>query len=123
MLKNLFLIVLTVIINTTGQFVIKTGINNKIGRISFTQEFVPTIYKALTNWVIISGFGLYFISAILWITILSRTQLSWAFPILSLSYVITVLISPIFLNETFSVQRLIGTLVIVFGVYLISRTY
>ncbi|OQX83235.1 MAG: hypothetical protein B6D63_06550 [Candidatus Latescibacteria bacterium 4484_7] len=122
MLKNLFLIVLTVIINTTGQFVIKTGVN-KIGRISFTNEFVPTIYRALTNWVIISGFGIYFISAILWITILSRTQLSWAFPILSLSYVITVLISPIFLNESFSVQRLIGTLVIVFGVYLISRTY
>lgn len=122
MLKNLFLIILTVVINTTGQFVIKTGVN-RIGKISFSQSFVPTIFKALTNWIIISGFGLYFISAVLWITILSRTELSWAFPILSLSYVITVLISPIFLNESFSMQRLIGTLVIIAGVYIVSRTY
>ena len=122
MIKNLFLIVLTVIINTTGQFVIKTGVN-KIGRISFSESFVPTIFRALTNWVIIGGFVLYFISAVLWITILSRAQLSWAFPILSLSYVITVLISPLLLNETFSAQRLIGTLVIIVGVYLVSRTY
>jgi len=122
MIKNLLLIVLTVIINTTGQFVIKTGVN-KIGRISFSESFVPTIFRALTNWVIIIGFALYFISAVLWITILSRAQLSWAFPILSLSYVITVLISPLLLNETFSAQRLIGTLVIIVGVYLVSRTY
>jgi hypothetical protein len=55
--------------------------------------------------------------------ILSRTELSWAFPILSLSYVITVLISPLLLHETFSPQRLMGTLVICLGVFLVSRTY
>ena len=122
MLKNLLLIVLTVMINTTGQFVIKTGVN-KIGKISITENLFGTILKALTSWIIIGGFGLYFISAILWIIILSRAELSWAFPILSLSYVITVLISPILLNESFSVQRLIGTLVICIGVYLVGRTY
>jgi drug/metabolite transporter (DMT)-like permease len=122
MLKNLLLIVLTVMINTTGQFVIKTGVN-KIGKISITQNLFGTILRALTSWVIIGGFGLYFLSAILWIIILSRAELSWAFPILSLSYVITVLASPILLNESFSVQRLMGTLVICIGVYLVSRTY
>jgi drug/metabolite transporter (DMT)-like permease len=122
MLKNLLLIVLTVMINTTGQFVIKTGVN-KIGKISITGNLFGTILRALTSWVIIGGFGLYFLSAILWIIILSRAELSWAFPILSLSYVITVLASPILLNESFSVQRLMGTLVICIGVYLVSRTY
>jgi drug/metabolite transporter (DMT)-like permease len=122
MLKNLLLIVLTVLINTTGQFVIKTGVN-RIGKISITENLFGTILKALTSWIIIGGFGLYFISAIFWIIILSRAELSWAFPILSLSYVITVLISPLLLNESFSVQRLIGTLVICAGVYLVSRTF
>jgi drug/metabolite transporter (DMT)-like permease len=122
MLKNLLLIVLTVIINTTGQFVIKTGVN-RIGKISLTENLFGNILRALTSWVIIGGFGLYFLSAVLWIIILSRAELSWAFPILSLSYVITVLVSPILLNESFSLQRLMGTLVICFGVYLVSRTY
>ena len=122
MLKNLLLIVFTVLVNTTGQFVIKTGVN-RIGAISLRDNFFGTIFKALTSWIIISGFGLYFISAIIWIIILSRAELSWAFPILSLSYVITVLVSPILLNESFSTQRLIGTLVICLGVYIVSRTY
>jgi drug/metabolite transporter (DMT)-like permease len=122
MLKNLLLIVLTVMINTTGQFVIKTGVN-RIGKISITENFLGTIIKAFTSWIIIGGFGLYFMSAVLWIIILSRAELSWAFPILSLSYVITVLISPMLLNETFSIQRLLGTLVICVGVFLVSRTY
>jgi len=122
MTKNLLLIVLTVIVNTTGQFVIKTGVN-RIGHISIREDLFGTIFRALTSWIIISGFGLYFISAIIWIIILSRAELSWAFPILSLSYVITVLISPVLLNESFSVQRLIGTIVICFGVFLVSRTY
>ncbi len=122
MFKNLLLIVFTVIVNTTGQFVIKTGVN-KIGHISLRENLFGTIFKALTSWIIISGFCLYFISAIIWIIILSRAELSWAFPILSLSYVITVLVSPILLNESFSAQRLIGTVVICLGVYLVSRTY
>ena len=118
----MLLIVLTVMINTSGQFVIKTGVN-RIGKISITEDFFGTILKAFTSWIIIGGFGLYFLSAVLWIVILSRAELSWAFPILSLSYVITVLISPVLLNETFSVQRLLGTLVICVGVFLVSRTY
>lgn len=122
MLKNLLLIVLTVMINTTGQFVIKTGVN-RIGKISITENFFGTILKAFTSWIIIGGFGLYFLSAIIWIIILSRTELSWAFPLLSLSYVITVLISPLILHEAFSIQRLMGTLVICLGVFLVSRTY
>lgn len=121
MLKNLLLIIITVCINTTGQFVIKSGVN-RIGKISFSQDFFGTIMKALTSWIIISGFGIYFVSAVLWIIILSRTELSWAFPMISLSYVITVILSPVLLNESFSVQRLLGTLVIVAGVFLVSRT-
>jgi drug/metabolite transporter (DMT)-like permease len=122
MLKNLLLIILTVIINTTGQFVIKTGVN-RIGKFSIMEDFFNFIVKAFTSWIIIGGFGLYFLSAVLWIVILSRAELSWAFPILSLSYVITVLISPVLLNETFSIQRIVGTLVICLGVFLVSRTY
>ncbi len=122
MIKNLMLIILTVMINTTGQFVIKTGVN-RIGKISINENLIGTILKALMSWIIIGGFGLYFLSAVLWIIILSRAELSWAFPILSLSYVITVLISPLLLHETFSIQRLLGTLVICMGVFLVSRTY
>jgi len=120
MLKSLLMIVLTVIINTFGQFVVKTGVD-RAGMVSLFD--VRSIVRALSSWLVISGFAIYFLSAILWLSILSKTELSWAFPILSLSYVLTVLLSPVILHESFSIQRLIGTLVICFGVFLVGRTY
>jgi drug/metabolite transporter (DMT)-like permease len=120
MLKSLFLIVLTVIINTTGQFMVKTGVN-QVGAVSLLD--VHAIIRALTSWLVLGGFVVYFISALIWISILSKAELSWAFPMLSLSYVLTAVLSPVLLHESFSAQRLVGTLVICFGVFLLYRTY
>jgi drug/metabolite transporter (DMT)-like permease len=120
MLKSLFLIVLTVIINTTGQFMVKTGVN-RVGAVSLTD--IHAIMRALSSVLVIGGFVVYFISALVWISILSKSDLSWAFPILSLSYVLTALLSPVLLHESFSALRLIGTLVICFGVFLVYKTY
>jgi drug/metabolite transporter (DMT)-like permease len=120
MLKSLFLIVLTVIINTTGQFMVKTGVN-RVGAVSLTD--IHAILRALSSTLVIGGFVVYFLSALVWISILSKSDLSWAFPILSLSYVLTALLSPVLLNESFSALRLIGTLVICFGVFLVYKTY
>jgi drug/metabolite transporter (DMT)-like permease len=120
MLKSLLLIVLTVLINTIGQFMVKSGVN-RVGAVSLLDAHA--IFRALSSWLVIGGFCVYFVSALVWISILSRAELSWAFPILSLSYVLTVLLSPVLLNESFSAQRLVGTLVICFGVFLVYKTY
>jgi len=120
MLRSFLLIVLTVIINTAGQFIVKTGVN-RIGAVSFTN--VQSFMRALTSGYVLLGFAIYFVSALLWISILSKTDLSWAFPILSLSYVLTALLSPALLHESFSVLRLVGTLVICLGVFIVGKTY
>jgi len=122
MLKNLLLILLTVCLNTGGQFLMKAGVN-RVGKISLFNNFFNSIFKALTSGLVIGGFGFYVVSAMLWIIILSRAELSWAFPLVSLSYVITAIVAPIVLHESFSVQRFLGTLVIVVGVFIVSRTY
>lgn len=120
MLRSFLLIVLTVVINTAGQFMVKTGVN-RIGAVSFSN--VHSFVSALTSWLVICGFAIYFVSALIWISILSKTELSWAFPILSLSYVLTALLSPVLLHESFSALRLIGVLVICMGVFIVGKTY
>jgi len=121
MLKNLIMIMATVILNTAGQFMMKAGIN-KIGKIGL-GNIMEAFQKVVTSWYVIGGFSSYALSAVLWILILSRAELSWAFPMVSLSYVITALLAPYLLNEPFSIQRFIGILVICAGVFLVSRTY
>jgi len=121
MLKNMIMIVLTVCLNTAGQFMMKAGVN-KIGKIGIENIF-GSFVKVVSSWFVIGGFISYAVSAVLWIVILSRAELSWAFPMVSLSYVLTALIAPYLLNETFSIQRFVGILVIVAGVFLVGRTY
>jgi drug/metabolite transporter (DMT)-like permease len=121
MLKNMIMIILTVCLNTAGQFMMKAGVN-KIGKIGL-DNILGSFMKVITSGFVIGGFISYAVSAVLWIVILSRAELSWAFPMVSLSYVLTAVIAPFLLNETFSVQRFIGILVIVAGVFLVSRTY
>ncbi|MDD3642896.1 MAG: EamA family transporter [Candidatus Krumholzibacteria bacterium] len=121
MLKNMLLILLTVCLNTAGQFLMKAGIN-RIGKIDISRfiEFLP---KVVASPFIIGGFVSYAMSAVLWIVILSRAELSWAFPMVSLSYVITALLSPVLLGETFSILRFVGVLVICAGVFIVGRTF
>ena len=121
MLKNILLILMTVCLNTAGQFMMKAGIN-KIGKIELSQffEYLP---RVVTSGFVLGGFFAYAVSAALWIVILSRAELSWAFPMVSLSYVITAILSPVLLGESFSVQRFIGILVICLGVFLVGRTF
>ena len=67
------------------------------------------------------GLLLYFISALLWITVLSRTQLSYAYPLVGLNYVLVVLVSAWILGEQVSAHRWVGVLLIVIG-FLLSAT-
>ena len=121
MLKNLLMIIMTVCLNTAGQFMMKAGIN-KIGKIEISRffEYLPRI---ISSGFVIGGFLAYAVSAALWIVILSRAELSWAFPMVSLSYVLTAILSPVLLGESFSVQRFVGIIVICLGVYIVSRTF
>lgn len=121
MVKSLILIIATVCLNTAGQFMMKAGIN-KVGKIGLSN-LMESFTRVITSWFVIGGFSAYAVSAVLWILVLSRAELSWAFPMVSLSYVVTALLAPFILNETFSVQRIVGILVICLGVFIISRTY
>lgn len=121
MLKNLLLIGMTVCLNTAGQFMMKAGIN-KIGKIELSR-FLDYVPRVVTSGFVIGGFFAYAVSAALWIVILSRAELSWAFPMVSLSYVLTAIFSPVLLGESFSVHRFIGILVICLGVFLVGRTF
>ncbi|MGH9394262.1 MAG: EamA family transporter, partial [Terriglobales bacterium] len=57
-----------------------------------------------------------------WWAVLSRVDLSYAFPLTSMSYVVLLVASRAFLGEHISLTRWMGATAIVFGVYLITRS-
>lgn len=113
---------ISIIIAIAGQILLKTGIS-KIGKIEFSLTMLlPLIIKILTNHFIIIGIICYVIGLFTWILALSKVPISLAYPLLSISYVIIVVISSIFFHEHISLIRWIGVGVIILGVFLLTRS-
>ena len=121
-MKNVLLILVCVALGVGGQLLLKQGMSADRDAVDRVSEVLPRLMKAALNPVVIAGFVLYFVSAALWLIVLTRAELSWAYPMLSLGYVFVVLLSRALFHEAVTPPRLLGTLVIVAGVWLISRT-
>jgi drug/metabolite transporter (DMT)-like permease len=86
------------------------------------QNWFATGIKVFTQLPILAGLACYVISLLVWIIGLSRTDVTIAYPMLSLGYVVSALGAWMFLGEVISAQRLVAIGVIMVGVALLART-
>ncbi len=121
-MKNFLLILVCVALGVCGQLLLKQGMSADPDRVDQASEVIPRLVQAFTNPVILLGFFCYGVSAALWLIVLTRNELSYAYPLLSMGYVLVVFLSRVFFQETVTTTRWLGTLVICVGVWLISRT-
>lgn len=122
MIKTIGLILITVSLSVFAQVMLKAGVNS-LGKISFVgPNFLVTFKSLLINPLVALGFVTYALSALFWLLILTRVELSFAYPMMGLSFVLLTFVSVFFLGEQVSLIRWAGVLVIVLGVYLISRS-
>ena len=105
-----------------GELMLKHGMNN-VGTLDLTGwHAVGQLFRAFTNPFVLGGLIVIFGGSIFWLSVLSKADLSWAYPMLSLSYVVGVLLSAVLLNETITGIRIAGALIIVLGVFLVYRS-
>ncbi len=86
------------------------------------NNFFEFMGKLLGSSGFLTGAGLYIINFFLWVTVLSRVDLSVAFPTGSTSYIIVALLSVVFLGEQISPYRWSGIALIIVGIWFISRS-
>src|SRR5947209_7873759 len=99
MSKYFILIVATVLLNATSQILMKTGIG-QVGKFEFSGEtFARMLFGAATNLFIIVGLTTMVISMVTHLMSLSRFDLSFAFPFISIAYVIVLLYGYFILGE------------------------
>lgn len=123
MSNSISLILFAVLIGVGGQVSLKFGMGKvgQIDRLSLQQPLELAI-RVLTNPTVVLGLALYGLGAAVWLTVLSRVPLSFAYPILALTYAITPFVAMIVLGETLTAMRWVGIAVICFGVFLVSRS-
>ncbi len=75
----------------------------------------------LTQPLIIGGFTLYGLGALIWLSVLSNWEVSKAYPLVGLGFVLTAIVG-FAIGESLSVQRLVGILLICTGVWVVARS-
>jgi multidrug transporter EmrE-like cation transporter len=127
-LKNLLLIVFSVVLGVGGQIALKYGVGLASGQPSSRivqsldpRSVVTFLHSAATNKFVILGFALYLVSALSWLIILSRVDLSFAYPLISIGYIIIVILSRLIFNEPVTSFRIAGTLLVCAGVFFLLR--
>ena len=109
-------------LNAIAQLLLKAG-TNAVGAIHLSADnWLPTALKLATQLPIIGGLTCYVISVGVWIIGLSRVDVTIAYPLLSLGYIINAVGAWYFLGEAVSAQRLLAIAVIIVGVILLTRS-
>jgi drug/metabolite transporter (DMT)-like permease len=106
-----------VFIIVSGQLLLKTGVGKPSGK-----PIPLELIRIFTTPKVIFGFLLYMFSALLWLWILQHADLSFAYPMLSMAYVLVVLSSKFILKEKVPLIRWIGVIIICIGIFLISQS-
>lgn len=110
----------SVVVGVIGQLLLKTAMT-KSGPLGLRGgQAIKTALTIVLNPGVWAGFSLYGISMVLWLAGLSQVELGYAFPFLSLSYVLILLGSRFWLGEAIGGMRLTGVLAICIGVSLVA---
>ncbi len=84
---------------------------------------VDVIRRIMGNASVWGGLAIFVLSAGVWLVVLSRASLSFAYPFASLTYVLILVFDRFVLNEPVSGLRYGGVALIIAGLLLISRTH
>jgi drug/metabolite transporter (DMT)-like permease len=109
----LMVVVCSAVLNSIGQILFKTA------RASQPDASLFTILLLTETWLALVVYG---VSAICWLWVLSRAPLSFAYPVLALTFPIVVGASALIFAEPIAPMRWLGVVAVMLGVSLLART-
>jgi drug/metabolite transporter (DMT)-like permease len=118
------LILISVTLAAVAQLTLKTGMNHVNDALApQTFSLNGSSVKALVQQPFVwGGLALFGISALVWLVVLSRASLSFAYPFASITYILILLFDHFVLDETVPPLRWAGVAAIAVGIFLVSRT-
>lgn len=111
------LILLSVSLSAVAQVALKAGTNAPSVKSALGAGFEPlAAAKIFCQPLILLGLMLYVLGAAVWLAVLSRLDLSFAYPFVAIGIVLTAILGGAVFGETFSAAKIAGTALIVAGV-------
>lgn len=117
---NLIVIVSTVFLSALAQLLLKIGVD-KAGPEAMSGG-LNSILGLLFSLPIMLGIAIYGISVLVWLWVLSRVDLSVAYPFVGLSFIFTLIFGFWLLDESLNLAKVAGTLLIAVGCIFVARS-
>ena len=117
------MIIISILLSSTAQLLLKYGASSpSIQKAIYSHSILNLFYAMISTPQIILGLICFGVSLILWIVILSRTDVSYAYPFVALGICLTILAGWFFFNESLSMLRIIGVVIVVAGVITVANS-
>ncbi len=123
LIKNLTMgylyIFLTILFTVYGQVILKWRISNLNWSLTTTEgvgQMIVSYVKFLFDPLIFSGFVSAFIASIFWMLAMTKFELTYAYPFMSLSPALVFVIGILVLGEAFTMGKILGLLLIMIGI-------
>jgi len=121
-MKTLIIAILSIVLSVAAQFSLKTGITGEDVKAALAQPLsLRAALIVFTDRYVLGGFLLYGLGAVVWLGVLSKWDVSKAYPLVGFGFVLTALVGAV-LGEQVTVIRMLGVIMITAGVWLVAST-
>ena len=116
------LVMTGVLLNAIAQLALKASVSDT-GIINLDlQSLLSSAGSLATNLWLWVGLICYAVSVVVWILALSRVDVSIAYPMLSIGYIVNALAASQLFDEPLGIGKVIGIGIIIVGVYVLARS-
>jgi len=120
-LQVILLLITSISLSSLAQVILKLGAGSPSATVA-ADGMGPKLLSLLMSPLVAAGLAMYGLSAVVWILVLSKVDLSLAYPFVGLGFVLTMAISALFLGEQVNAARLLGTFIIAVGAVLVAKS-
>ena len=122
MMNTLLIAIVSIILSVAAQFSLKIGMAGANVKVALSQPFsIKVLFNVLTDVYIVCGFVLYGLGAIIWLGVLSKWDVSKAYPLVGLGFAFSIAIG-FLIGEQVTTSRFIGVALICGGVFMVARS-
>ncbi|GGB37788.1 EamA family transporter [Virgibacillus dakarensis] len=112
----------TIFFTVYGQLILKWKIDKAGSLPEVWKDKLIFLLQLLLDPVILSGFLSAFVASLFWMAAMTKFNISYAYPFMSLSFVLVFIFSILLFNEPVTIQKVVGLALIVLGIVVTSQS-
>ncbi len=115
-------ILISISLSVMAQIFLKYGMSSAVVQAEIASFTLKSPFIVVTNIQVFLGLSCYVASAVTWLYVLSKVDVSKAYPFVGLGFIGTMIFAAVILHEPLTMMKVIGTLLVVGGIFLISMS-